>query len=76
MHYIKMGKRYVNMDAVTEIEYIPANKYNGERYQLYQNYVFDDGVAYIVIDGGDLVALEMWLEDNSTDIRAPMLTEE
>lgn len=76
MNYIKMGKRYINMARVTEIEYVAGGRFNNECYRLFFDYVYDGQPAYSTVDGADMIALEQWLADNSTDVCAPMMVEE
>lgn len=78
MHYIKMGKRYINMSRVVEIEYMRATTYGPEEYRLWLDYTVDGTPNYIVVDGADMIALEQYLDNDDivTDIRAPMMAEE
>jgi hypothetical protein len=77
MHLVQFGRRYINMDQVVDIEFQPATSWSfgsgePEGYKLYTNQIVDGTPNYIWITGGDAIALEQWLDENSEDARAPM----
>ena len=77
MKLVRFGKRVINMDQIVEIEYRQNPHLLGDvSYRLYTNQIIDGMLNWIEIEGADMIALEMWLEDNSEDARAPMMEEE
>ncbi len=80
MKLVRFGKRVINMAQIVEIEYQREVDWNSSRsdpagYKLYTNQIVDGLPNYIWIDGADMIALEMWLADNSDNARAPMENE-
>ncbi len=76
MKLVRFGKRVINMDQIVKIEYRQNPHLLGDvSYRLYTNQIVDGLLNWIEIDGADMIALEMWLADNSDDARAPMMNE-
>ncbi len=77
MTFVRFGRRVINMDQVVEIEYRAAMNQlslnTAEHYRLYTNVTVDGLPNWIEVDGADIIALEMWIDDNSHDARAPMM---
>ena len=67
MKLIRFGKRYINMDMVQEICFIPAIGTFPECYRLYVNQTVDGTPNYLEVEGVDVIALELWLNRNSED---------
>ena len=67
MKLIRFGKRYINMDMVQEVHFIPAIGMFPECYRLYVNQTVDGTPNYLEVEGVDVIALELWLNRNSED---------
>ena len=77
MQLVRFGKRCINMDHVVEIEFIPAGDPRSfhndpDGYRLWLDYLLDGSPNWVWVGGADSIALELWLQDNSADVRAPM----
>ncbi len=77
MKLVRFGKRVINMALIVEIEYHPVSKdahfYSPAVYRLHTGQIVDGLPSWLEIDGADMIALEMWIADNSEDARAPMM---
>ncbi len=74
MKLVRFGRRVINMDQIVEIEYRQNPHLPGDvSYKLYTNQVAEGLPNWLEIDGADMIAFELWLEDNSDDARAPLM---